>query len=875
MSRRLLAALAAPVLAAFPALAAGPQAERRDKLVDELVVEAPPDAVGGVVGDIRPELSLDEAEIQSFGVSNVAELVAQLAPQTQSGRGRTRGGPPVVLLNGARVSGFSELRDLPSEAILRVDVLPEEAALKYGFAADQRVLNFVTRKTFRAITGEIDLEAATAGGTVTREVETGLFRIDGDQRTQLRVDWTDASAVTEAERDVPPALSAAPFTPGGSFRGRGPGGEIDPALSALTGVATRLSGVPDVARVRPPTLAEVAPLAGKLAPDGEARFRTLTPETRRLQVNGVVARNVTPTTTGTLNLVLSLGDSEALQGRAPFALVVPGPGPWSPFSSSVDLLRRDASRGAIRRTTEDWNARLGFGLNGARSAWRLSLTGGIDLADQVTRTDGGVDARPAQARLTAGDPAFNPYADLSPADLPAFAPDRTRSRTAGADLQALAAGALAELPAGPLFVSVKAGAAGNWLKSRSVRRNVERTTELSRTGLNGQASLDLPLLRREPEGLGRLGDVSLNFNLQGESLSDAGALGAVGAGVNWSPIERLTLLASFSRDQSPPTLLQLGAPRAVTTGVRVFDFVRGETIEVTQVSGGDPGLANDTRDATRLGVNWKPFTEREINISINYTQSRAEDAAAALPALTSEVQAAFPERFLRDASGRLVLIDARPVSFLQSDREEVRWGFNWFSGAGPQRGLRGPPGGAPRGATGAGQGGRIGPAMGGPGSRNGFQVSLYHTAVLRDRVLVREGGPIFDLLGGSAAGARGGTPAHAIDLQAGLFRNGRGVRLSGTWRQGTQVRGDTPDSALTFSDFATLDLRVFETFAGSPDLVRRWPFLKGARLTFAVDNLFDARLEVRDGLGATPAGYASDILDPVGRVIEVSFRKVF
>ena len=169
----------------------------------------------------------------------------------------------------------------------------------------------------------------------------------------------------------------------------------------------------------------------------------------------------------------------------------------------------------------------------------------------------------------------------------------------------------------------------------------------------------------------------------------------------------------------------------------------------------------------------------------------------------------------------------------------------------------------------------MGPAMGGPGSRNGFQVSLYHTAVLTDRIRVREGGPVFDLLDGSAAGARGGTPAHAVDLQAGLFRNGRGVRLSGTWRQGTQVRGDTPDSDLTFSDFATLDLRMFETFAGSPDLVRRWPFLKGARLTFAVDNLFDSRLEVRDGKGATPAGYDADILDPVGRVIEVSFRKVF
>jgi hypothetical protein len=72
-----------------------------------------------------------------------------------------------------------------------------------------------------------------------------------------------------------------------------------------------------------------------------------------------------------------------------------------------------------------------------------------------------------------------------------------------------------------------------------------------------------------------------------------------------------------------------------------------------------------------------------------------------------------------------------------------------------------------------------------------------------------------------------------------------------------------------------VDIRLFETFTGTPDLVRRWPVLKGARVSFAVDNLFDAKLKVRDTQGAVPAGYAEDILDPVGRVLEISFRKVF
>jgi len=901
VTKRLPAALAAPVLAALawsPALAAPPKAaEAGEAVVDELVVEAPADRAGAALGDIRPELRIDEAEIQSYGVSSVAELVAQLAPQTQSGRGRSRGGMPVVLLNGARISGFAELRDLPPEAIVRVDVLPEEAALKYGYPADQRVLNFVTRKTFRAVTSEVDVEAATAGGTVTREIEAGLFRIDGDSRTQLRADWTDSSAVTEDERDVPLDGASARFTPQGLFRGRGPGGEIDPALSALAGGLTTVAGLPSVAATRPPTLAEVAALAGKVPEGGEGAYRTLTPETRKLTVNGVLARSLPSGTTATVNTVLTLGRSESLLGRPAYSLALPATSPWSPFAGTADLLRRDASRGAIRQETDDWSARLGFGLNGARDGWRLSLTGGLDLADAVGRTDGGVDASPAQARLAAGDAAFNPYAPAA-TDLPAFADDRTRSRTAGAEVQGLAAGSLAELPAGSLFLSARAGASGSWLKSRSLRRGIEREADLSRTGVNAQASLDVPLLRREEEGWGRLGDLSVNFNLQGESLSDAGSLGAAGGGLNWSPVDRLTFLASFSRDQSPPTLVQLGAPRTVTTGVRVFDYVRGETVEVVQVSGGDPALRSDQRDAARLGVNWKPFADREFNLSVSYTRSEAEDPASALPAATAEIQAAFPERFVRDATGRLALVDVRPVNFLRSEREEVRWGFNWFGGQGPVSGRPGagpparpggtggpPPSGRPPGPGGPPPGVRGGgrptmmmagpPGMGGPPGRNGWQVSVYHTAVLTDRILVRQGGPVFDLLDGSAAGARGGTPANAIELQAGIFRQGRGARLSANWRSGTTVRGATPEGDLSFSDLATVDLRLFDTFAGAPELVRRWPFLKGARVTLAVDNLFDARLDVRDGTGAVPAGYAPDVLDPVGRVLEVSFRKVF
>lgn len=128
--------------------------------VSEVVVTAAQS--GAVVGDVVPELQLDPADIQAYGVSTMAELLGQLSAQTRSERGR--GGAPVILLNGRRISGFTELRDLPTEAILRVDILPEEAALKYGFSASQRVVNFVLRPQFKATTAELSGGGPTAGG---------------------------------------------------------------------------------------------------------------------------------------------------------------------------------------------------------------------------------------------------------------------------------------------------------------------------------------------------------------------------------------------------------------------------------------------------------------------------------------------------------------------------------------------------------------------------------------------------------------------------------------------------------------------------------------------------------------------------------------
>ena len=121
---------------------------------EEEIVVVGQKARGSVIGDIPPEKTYDARDVRATGASNINELLDALAPEIGSARGRGAGAP-VLLLNGQRISSFRELRDIPTEAIERVEILPEEVALKYGYAADQKVVNIVLRPRFRSTVAQI------------------------------------------------------------------------------------------------------------------------------------------------------------------------------------------------------------------------------------------------------------------------------------------------------------------------------------------------------------------------------------------------------------------------------------------------------------------------------------------------------------------------------------------------------------------------------------------------------------------------------------------------------------------------------------------------------------------------------------------------
>ena len=148
------------------------------------------------------------------------------------------------------------------------------------------------------------------------------------------------------------------------------------------------------------------------------------------------------------------------------------------------------------------------------------------------------------------------------------------------------------------------------------------------------------------------------------------------------------------------------------------------------------------------------------------------------------------------------------------------------------------------------------------------------TITFVDKVAIRPGLPDLDYLHGDAAGQTGGTPRHVVQAQGGYFNNGLGARLSANWRSGTRVDTLTGDN-LRFSPLATFDLRLFANPGDIPEVVVKHPWLRGTQVRLEFDNILNSRPKVHDASGNVPLNYQPDLLDPLGRTVMISFRKLF
>src|SRR5207342_2471222 len=94
-------------------------------------------------------------------------------------------------------------------------------------------------------------------------------------------------------------------------------------------------------------------------------------------------------------------------------------------------------------------------------------------------------------------------------------------------------------------------------------------------------------------------------------------------------------------------------------------------------TGGNPDLRADTRNVFKIGGNWQPLKETDLRLRAEYVRQAIDHPQASFPAASEALEAAFPDRFERDAEGNLIRVDLRPVNFEQSRKDSIRWGFDF------------------------------------------------------------------------------------------------------------------------------------------------------------------------------------------------------
>ncbi|MEO9131019.1 MAG: hypothetical protein ABI240_07405, partial [Sphingomonas sp.] len=285
-----------------------------------------------------------------------------------------------------------------------------------------------------------------------------------------------------------------------------------------------------------------------------------------------------------------------------------------------------------------------------------------------------------------------------------------------------------------------------------------------------------------------------------------------------------------------------------------FDFGNGRTELVTIIQGGNPDLAAEHRLVRSIALNIKPFAKREVRLSATYEETEINNQTGTVYALTTQTEAALPELVTRDASGRLVSVAFRPVNFYRERQRTLNLTLS-------ANGMLGkpPPVTAPKPGSASS-----------PPARPSFYAGMGPSIKFSDRLQLRPGTAELDLLNGDTIGGGGAARAFGY-AYGGINYRGNGATFDFWYGGGNRVRSAIPASDLRFSPIFKLNMSAYVAVHG---LLKTEEWTRKLQLKVEVSNLTDAHQRVRDGNGQVPNRFQADYLEPVGRTVSLTLRKL-
>jgi hypothetical protein len=822
---------------------------RRDNIVapdDEEIVVAGQRPRGSVIGDIQPELTYNAGDVRALGVSDISELLTELGPQLTS----TQGGTPLVLLEGRRVSSFREIATIPAEAIQRVEILPEEVALKYGYPSDQKVLNIILRRRFHAFTLQAKDSGSTDGGANKSSGQLDYLTIRKGSRLNLNVEYDRQAMLMESDRgitsntgaDTQRSLVASDrqLTVTGTYA-RPLSDKINASLNAevttdqtrsLTGMSTTdaslLPPLADLSALARNVSAQTAKLGTTINADGKVWHSTLTAtyehdDSRtisdgRYETGAAILRDPA-------NVAISHSDVATAD-----------------LTTNGSLYHLPA--GDISLTLRVGGTLSGF--EASRSNYDRDLVQSISQSSELSRNIG----------------------------LGAVSLDVPVLKSPSPFIGKLSVNGNAQVQELSDFGTIKTYGVGlNWRPRSAVAFIASYKSEETPPTVQQLGNPQLVTNNVQVFDYKNNETVTITQISGGNPNLLVADQKSFRLGLTLKPFTKPDV--TFTLDYNHRlTLNGVGSlPGTTDAAEAAFGdrFVRDRvTDQLMSINSSSVNIAREEASSLRWGIN---FTK-----TLKTSQSQI-DAMRAL--FQKQFPNGFPRRPGDDGPGGEG--GPRPdgaqngqggpggQNGSSSGNGSGGTGASAFGGAGGAggggRGFGGPGGGGPGGGFGGGGPGGRG---GGGGGRLNF--AIYHTINLNDTVTLRDGLPEIDLLNGGTLGDSAGQPRHQVQVQAGYSQSGIGLRFSGNWQSATHVVGSN-SSDLRFSDLATFNLRLFANLGQRPELVGKMPWLRGARLQLGVSNIFNARQRVTDGNGVTPFAYYPGLIDPLGRTIQITLRK--
>jgi hypothetical protein len=152
---------------------------------------------------------------------------------------------------------------------------------------------------------------------------------------------------------------------------------------------------------------------------------------------------------------------------------------------------------------------------------------------------------------------------------------------------------------------------------------------------------------------------------------------------SWSPVDGLQFDINRNVIGSPGGSASV---LSIQTDVLVFDPRTHQDVRVTQLSGSNPDLRSSTTTSTDLRAT---YMHRLLSTSVagGRLQCHQDQQSVLDPTLSDIAESAFPDHFLRDASGQLVQVDTRPVNALRQSDSRLSLNLHLSGGRGcPARG---------------------------------------------------------------------------------------------------------------------------------------------------------------------------------------------